>query len=140
MTGHVGLIGAHPEELMVLIRTAHEYKAHIMVTHGLHVASVNDRSNLEEALKLGAYLEINGTTMVPNMMHTCIDPNNTCDFIKEVGPENCIFNTDWGQPFVYDPVDGMRICIRMLLHFGFTEAEIRTMLKTNPEKYLFVGD
>jgi hypothetical protein len=139
MTGHVGLIGERPEELMVLIRTAHEYGAHIMVTHGQHFGSMSDKSDLEEALKLGAYLEVNGTGMVPNMMHPCIDPNAACDFIREVGPEKCIFNTDWGQPFVYDPVDGMRICIRMLLHFGFTEEEIRTMLKTNPEKYLFIG-
>lgn len=138
MTGHVG-VQARRGELMALVTNAHDLGAHILVTHSARPEMTMDENveKMKEMSKLGAYLEVNGTRLVPNMMHPCVDPNEMCDIIKAVGPENCILNTDWGQPLVYDPVDGLRICIRMLIHYGFSDQEITNLVKTNPSKYLY---
>ena len=90
----------------------------------------------KELAKVGAYLEVGGNKAIPNMMWPCTDPNVPFEFIKAVGPEHCIANTDFGQVVVQEPVDGFKLFVRMMIHYGFTEAEITTMIRTNPAKLL----
>jgi hypothetical protein len=86
--------------------------------------------------KLGAYLEVGANKMLPTMMWPMIDPNATFDWIKKVGAEHCVANTDFGQVMVSDPTEGMRLFIRGMIHYGLSKEEITVMVKTNPSKLL----
>jgi hypothetical protein len=56
--------------------------------------------------------------------------------IQKLGPENCILATDFGVYTLPPPVEGLREFIALLLDLGITENDIKTVIKTNPEKLL----
>lgn len=56
--------------------------------------------------------------------------------IRALGPEHCIIATDFGRYGLATPVEGLRQYIACLLDLGISPADIRTMVKTNPEKLL----
>ena len=58
--------------------------------------------------------------------------------IQELGPENCIISTDFGRYALSTPVEGLRQFVACLLDLGIADDEIRTMIKTNPEKLLML--
>ena len=58
--------------------------------------------------------------------------------IQELGPENCIISTDFGRYALSTPVEGLRQFVACLLDLGIADDDIRTMIKTNPEKLLML--
>ncbi|MEM7798656.1 MAG: DUF6282 family protein [Chloroflexota bacterium] len=56
--------------------------------------------------------------------------------IKAIGPEHCVMATDFGRYGLSTPVEGLRQFIACMLDLGMTADEIRTMVKTNPERLL----
>ena len=56
--------------------------------------------------------------------------------IRAIGPEHCIMATDFGRYGLSTPVEGLRQFITCMLDLGLTPAEIRTMVKSNPERLL----
>lgn len=56
--------------------------------------------------------------------------------IQELGPQHCIIATDFGVYTLPDPVEGLREFIACLLDLGLPPEDIRTMVKTNPERLL----
>ena len=56
--------------------------------------------------------------------------------MKEIGPEHCVMATDFGRYGLSTPVEGLRQFIACMLDLGLNTDEIRTMVKTNPEKLL----
>jgi hypothetical protein len=54
-------------------------------------------------------------------------------FIRELGAQNCIMSTDFGRYALSTPTEGLRQFIACMLDLGISAAEIRTMVKTNPE-------
>jgi len=56
--------------------------------------------------------------------------------IRELGAEKCIMSTDFGRYALSTPVEGLRQFIACMLDLGITPDEIRTMVKTNPERLL----
>lgn len=58
------------------------------------------------------------------------------DKIRAVGPQNVVIATDLGQRGRPIHVDGYKIVLPRLLKAGFTQAEIDTMTKTNPARFL----
>ena len=54
--------------------------------------------------------------------------------IREVGAENIVLATDFGQNIWPPAVEGVRMLISILLFFGIPEADIRLMLTENPER------
>ncbi len=144
MTGHKVYA-----QVLPMVQEAHEVGAHILVTHaGGHtfggkstVLAMAGTVEQAKALgRLGAYLEVNGNGCIPNMMWPYVDPNDALDWIKAVGAEYIVANTDFGQPTCPTPVEGFRLFIRAMLHFGLSKEEIKTMIQSNPAKYLFLED
>jgi hypothetical protein len=137
MTGH-----KTPDLVMPMVEYAHEVGAHILITHsGGNTAGGDMAGTIEQAKRcaeLGAYLEVNGNKFLPNLMWPMVDPNVTMDYIRAVGPEHCVADTDFGQLMVFDPIDGMRLFIRGMLHFGFSKEEVKMMVQTNPAKLLYL--
>ena len=58
------------------------------------------------------------------------------DQIRELGAEHCILGTDFGVYTLPTPVEGLRAFVACMLDLGITPGDIRTMIKTNPERLL----
>ena len=56
--------------------------------------------------------------------------------IQAIGPEHCIMATDFGRYGLSTPVEGLRQFITCMLDLGIPADDIRTMVKTNPERLL----
>lgn len=56
--------------------------------------------------------------------------------IRAIGPQHCIVATDFGRYGLATPVEGLRQFIACLLDLGIPPEDIRTMVKTNPERLL----
>jgi hypothetical protein len=56
--------------------------------------------------------------------------------IREVGADHCIMSTDFGRYALSTPVEGLRQFIACMLDLGIPSDDIRTMVKTNPERLL----
>jgi len=56
--------------------------------------------------------------------------------VRALGAENMVMDTDFGRYSLSTPVEGLRQFISLLLDMGISKEEIRTMVKTNPERVL----
>ena len=52
--------------------------------------------------------------------------------IDKIGADRCIVSTDFGQWTNPPPAEGMRMAIAALLDAGMREADIATVVRTNP--------
>jgi hypothetical protein len=56
--------------------------------------------------------------------------------IQDLGARHCIMSTDFGRYALSPPVEGLRQFISCMLDLGIHPNDVRTMVKTNPEKLL----
>lgn len=125
-TGH-----SSPQEALMLIREAKRQNvAGVVVTHAIASQVQMSIPEMQEAAKLGAYLEF---------VH--VRPNTAAmeqhaKAIRAVGPASVILSSDLGQATNPLHPDGLLAMFQALKSFGITEAEIDQMAKTNPAKVL----
>jgi hypothetical protein len=131
MTGHRWYV-----ENYAIVKEATRVGAHILVTHAEHMSGTMEQS--KEIAEMGAQLEINAAHAMPSMVMPTADPNYMPELIEFVGPKHCHVNTDFGQPIAMDPVEGLRLFIRLLMHWGFKDEDIRAMTHDNPEKLMYL--
>lgn len=131
-TGHVSV-----EEAKAVVKAAARRGVNkIVVTHpqaGFVGYTVQD---MKEILDLGAtWLEqaFNDTTRV--VSHP-ISRQSLMQGIRAVGAGHCIMSTDSGQWVNPVPAQQMGIYITDMLNFGFSPAEIKTMVQDNPATML----
>ena len=125
-TGH-----SSPSEALLIIQEARRQGVrNILVTHAMSRPVNMSIPEMQQAAKLGAYLEF-----------VWVRPESEAakayaKAIREVGPEFCVLSSDLGQ--VGNPLhpDGLLELYRYLRGQGFTESEIDRMSKTNPAKLL----
>jgi len=125
-TGH-----SSPAEALLIIQEARRQGVrNILVTHAISQQVGMSVSQMQQAAKLGAYLEF-----------VWVRPEGDAakvyaKAIREVGPEFCVLSSDLGQ--VNNPLhpDGLLQLYRFLKSQGFTESEIDRMAKTNPARLL----
>jgi hypothetical protein len=129
-TGH-----SSPEENLLLIRAAKSAGiARIVVTHAMLPPVKMTIAQMQQAAKLGAYLEF--------VYNALIGPNKAFDFaeyaaaLRAVGPEHCILSSDLGQAGNPLHPDGLAAFFQGLRDQGFSEQTIEKMAKTNPAKLL----
>ncbi len=60
--------------------------------------------------------------------------------IEALGAEHFILGSDFGVYTLPTPVEGMRAFVACMLDLGISERDIRTMIKTNPERLLGRSD
>jgi len=123
------------EENLMLIREARKQGVtHIVVTHAMLSPIYMTIAQMQEAAKLGAYLEF--------VYNGLIGPYKEFDFpdyakaIREIGVEHCILSSDMGQ--VGNPLhpDGLQLFFGGLQKQGFSRSEIDQMSKVNPARLL----
>jgi len=129
-TGHIS-----NEETMLVVRKAHEMgMKRVVITHPItaRVGGTPTMEMMKEYVRLGAYLEhcFIGVTGIGQ----CITPTALAEAIREIGAEHCIMSSDYGQVWNPPPAYGLKMFIATMLAMGLTEAEVETMVKTNPAK------
>lgn len=127
-TGH-----SSPQESLMLIKAAREKGVkRIMVQHPM-LNRINMSIEMQkEAAKMGALLEYVLGEAIGNQEQF----KHWAEGIRAVGPENVVISTDLGQRGRPIHIDGYRVVLPRLKQFGFTQAEIDLMTKTNPARFI----
>jgi hypothetical protein len=129
-TGH----SAPAEGLMLLREGRRQGVRQMVVTHAMLAPVLMDVSQMQEAAKLGAFIEFVGGSQ------TSADASARNDrmaaAIRAVGPEFCILSSDLGQAGNALPPDGFGAFLVALRARGFTEEDVDRMSKQNPARLL----
>lgn len=89
---------------------------------------------LKELASLGATLTLSYGVCSPCSGGQ--DPKKIVNIVKEIGAQNCVLITDYGQAHNPSPVEGLRAFYYLLLRFGVTGQELDMMTKENPSRLL----
>ena len=111
---------------------------HIVVTHATRAPVRMSIAQMQEAAKLGAYVEFVYNGLIgPNKEFTFADYAKA---IRGIGPDHAILSSDLGQ--LQNPLhpDGWVRYLAGLKKEGFTDAELRQMSGGNPAKLLDLHD
>lgn len=129
-TGHIS-----PEEALLLIREARNAGVErIVVTHAMAPPIKMSVPQMQQAAKLGAYLEFVYNNLIgPSKVYNIQDFSAA---IRGVGTEHCILATDLGQAGNPLHPDGLAAFFQALRADGFTQAEIDRMSQKNPADVL----
>jgi hypothetical protein len=127
-TGH-----SSPQESLMLIKAAKEKGVNrIYVQHPMLDRVGMPVEMQKEAAKMGALLEyVIGEALGPGEAF-----NHWAEGIRAVGPQNVLISTDLGQQGRPLHADGYKSVLPRLRKFGFTQAEIDVMTKTNPARFI----
>jgi hypothetical protein len=125
-TGHVSAA----EGLMLLREARRQGVQRMVVTHAMNTPIEMTVAQMQEAAKLGAFIEFVGGTMLSNDASARVD--RFADAIRRVGPEFCILSSDLGQKGNPLPADGFGAFIVALKARGFSEQDLARMSKQNP--------
>ena len=127
-TGH-----SSSEEVLMLLREARRQGVHgVVVTHAMNAPVSMSVPQMQEAIKLGAFIEFVGSSPASADARTRYA-------IRKIGPAFCILSSDLGQMGNPLPVDGFGAFLLALREWGFTQQEIDRMSKENPAKVLGLG-
>ena len=129
-TGH----SAPAEGLMLLREGRRQGVQHMVVTHAMNAPVLMDVPQMQEAAKLGAFIEFVGGSLAAADAGARID--RFADAIRKIGPEFCILSSDLGQMGNALPPDGFGAFLVALRAKGFTEQEVYRMSKQNPARLL----
>jgi len=125
-TGHSSAV----EGLSIIREARQQGVKHIVVTHAMIKPVGMATAQMQEAAKLGAYIEF--------VYNALIGPNKEFTFgeyaaaIREVGAEHCILSSDLGQANNPLHPDGLTAFFAGLRKEGISQPDIDRMSKTNP--------
>lgn len=129
-TGH-----SSPAEGLMLLREARRQGVrHMVVTHAMNAPVLMEVSQMQEAAKLGAFIEFVGGSLASADARIRVD--RMAAAIRAIGPEFCILSSDLGQAGNPLPPDGFGAFLVALRARGFSEQEVDRMSKQNPARLL----
>ncbi len=150
-TGHVSA-----EEAMRLCDLKERYGYEKIVVSS-SVTKISTMEQLEYMVSKGAYIEhslgaYTAAQMIP-LTHYYVEKEYAsidegmdqpatggirvvADQVAAFGAEHLVMVTDFGRYALSTPVEGLRQFISMMLDLGVSPQDVRTMVKTNPEKIL----
>jgi len=122
-----------PSEVLPVVKAAQEVGVQrIVITHPEFPTTLLSIPDQQELAGYGVYFERCFTT--PNTGK--ISWEQVYANIREVGPASTILATDLGQTTAPYPDDGLAMFIDRLLENGFSEDEVRGMVRDNPAQVL----
>ena len=107
---------------------------HAVVTHAANPPIVMGIPQMQEAARLGAFIEFVGGTMLSADAPARVD--GFAEAIRRIGPEFCILASDLGQKNNPLPVEGFAQFIAALRARGFSDRDLARMTKENPARLL----
>jgi len=139
--GNLVLATGHnaPEEVLLIVKEARALGLQVLVTHPLLESVGMNMAQMQQAVKMGAYLEF-----VTAFTRSAATTKEYVEAIREIGPQYCIVSSDKGQGRgeeghdgpAQSPVDGLSEAAQVLRKNGFNDADLTLMFKTNPAKIL----
>jgi hypothetical protein len=129
-TGH----SSADEGLMLLREARRQGVQRMVVTHGMNPPIAMTVAQMQEATKLGAFIEFVGSSPVAADAGARYD--RFAEAIRKVGPEFCILSSDLGQMGNPLPVDGFAAFLEAMRARGFSAQDIDRMAKDNPARLL----
>src|SRR5262245_58032989 len=129
-TGHVSAA----EALLLLREGRQQGVTRLVVTHAMNAPILMEVPQMQEAARLGAFIEFAGSTMANASAAARVD--RFADAIRKVGPQYCILSSDLGQEGNPVPPDGFADFLIAMRGKGFSQQDIDTMAKTNPARLL----
>ena len=134
-TGH-----SSPAEDLMLVREARRQGVeHIVITHPMSASVKMNVSQMQEAAKMGAFLEM---VYVPTLSNpktgrkSLFSVGDIADTIRKVGVDSVVLSTVMGQIGFAPPPDGMAAYLAELKAKGFSQRELDRMSKENPARLL----
>jgi hypothetical protein len=122
-----------PVEVLPVVKAAREAGVkRIIITHPEFPTTLLSIAQQQELARLGVYFERCFTT--PNTGK--ITWEQVYANIREVGPASTILATDLGQTTAPYPDDGLGMFASRLLDNGFSENDVRLMVRDNPAQVL----
>ena len=103
---------------------------HMIATHAFDLAGKMTVEQMQEAAKLGAFIEFD--------FRNTLEGGRT-DAIRKVGPQYCFLSEFWtkaGPPREYGGLDGVGAFAEAMRAHGFTDKELDLMFKENPAPML----
>jgi len=129
-TGHVSAA----EALLLLREGRQQGVAHMIVTHAMNPPVLMDVAQMQEAARLGAFIEFVGgslkTADAPGRM------DRFADAIRRIGAQFCIASSDLGQQGNALPVDGFGAFLEALRARGISTADLDRLVRQNPATLL----
>jgi len=127
-TGH-----SSPAESLMIIKAAKDAGVKRIFVQHPAMNLINMSVEMQnEAVKQGALLEY----VLGEALGGQKEFEHWTGLIKQVGPQNVVIGTDLGQWGRSTPTDGYKVIIPRMLKAGFTQAQLDTMMKTNPARLL----
>jgi len=124
-----------PAETLMMLREARQQGVrHMVVTHAMNDPVLMNVVQMQEAARLGAFIEFVGGSLASADAPARMD--RFADAIRKIGPEFCILSSDLGQRGNALPPDGFAAFLLALRSRGFTDQEIDRMAKRNPAQIL----
>lgn len=140
-TSHLGA-----DDALLIVRAARERKIQVVVTHAAQDPVAMTVEQMKEAASLGAFIEHTAFGWFKGPEGHLRNPfyrnqrrityEDTIRFIREVGAEQTILATDFGQADSPIPPDGFRGFILNLKERGITDQQIDLMTRKNPARFL----
>jgi Family of unknown function (DUF6282) len=125
-SGHIA-----PEEALMVFREAKRQGVqHMIATHAFDLAGKMTVEQMQEAAKLGAFIEFDFRNTLEG---------GRMDAIRKVGPQFCFLSEFWTKvsaPKEYGGLDGIGAFAEAMRAHGFTNGELDLMFKENPAKAL----
>ena len=134
----IGLGHTDFKELLPLAKLAKEIGARCVLDHPLLELNKLLLDEMKQLADLGVFVGAYCQPMIPSIYQPIADPFETVQVIQEIGAERCVIASDFGQVMHVNSVDGVRIFVRALLGFGIKPAAIKTMIKDNPAKLMWL--
>jgi uncharacterized protein DUF6282 len=129
-TGHVS-----PSEALLLLREGRRQGVeHMVVTHAMSPPILMNVPQMQEAARLGAFIEFVGQSLTTADAPARLD--SMVDAIRRIGSEFCIVSSDLGQKGNALPVDGFAAFLLALRAKGLPAVDVDRMSKQNPAKLL----
>jgi hypothetical protein len=124
-----------PEDDLLLIQEARKQGVkEMVVTHAMLTPTSMTIAQMQEAAKLGAYIEF--------VYNGLIGASKQFDFadyakaIRAIGVDHCILSSDMGQPANPLHPDGLQLFFDGLKKQGLSQVDIDAMSKINPARLL----
>jgi hypothetical protein len=129
-TGH-----SSADEGVALIREGQRQGVrHMVVTHAMNPPIEMDVPRMQEAARLGAFIEFVGSSLETPEAPARMD--RFAEAIRTIGPAFCILSSDLGQQGNPLPAEGYAAFLAAMRTRGFTEAEVDRMSRVNPAALL----
>jgi hypothetical protein len=129
-TGH-----SSAEEGLMLLREARQQGVrHMVVTHAMNAPILMTVGQMQEAARLGAFIEFVGSNVGNADGPARMD--RFADAIRKVGPEFIILSSDLGQTGNPLPAPGFEAFLAAMRARGFTEQDLDRMSRRNPAELL----